>query len=141
MAGFPRLRYKEGNVVTQLTIDRAHLALPHLVHCAQQHRAITYGELSKRMGLSHHRPLSNPLYFIRDEICTPRGLPLLTAIVVRQDTHLPGDSWLPEGTGHLSDDEYEREFRRNRDLVFVCDRWGALLEDLGLNPIQESEDK
>jgi hypothetical protein len=122
-------------MATELTIDRAHQALPYLVQCAEHRETITYGELARRIGLPHHRPINLPLYYIRDEICIPRELPLLTAIVVRKDTGLPGGSWLPEGTGHLSEEEYRREYEKYRALVFNCEKWDDLLEELGLPPV------
>lgn len=126
-------------MATELTIERAYLALPHLVRCAKQRKTVTYGELARKIGLNHHRPINGPLYYIRDEICSPRGVPLLTAIVVRQDTHLPGDSWLPEGTGHLTPDQYQQEYQRYRNKVFAYDAWDALLEELVLPPVQDAK--
>ena len=119
-----------------LTIDRAHLILPHLVQCAQTRRTITYGELGERIG-AHPRTLGGPLGYIRDEICIHRGLPLVNALVVSTTTRMPGAGWLPEGTGHLAPDEYQREYEKLRDEAFACDAWDALLEALGLTPIRE----
>jgi hypothetical protein len=125
-------------MATELTIERAHLALPHLVHCAKIRKTITYGELAEKID-AHHRAIFRPPGYIRDEICIPRGLPLITALVVNKMSRMPGESWLPEGTGHLEPDEYQREYEKFRDEAFACDAWDALLGDLGLPPVQDAE--
>jgi len=109
--------------------------MPHLVNCAKTRSTITYGELGERIG-AHHRAVARPLGYIRDEICIPRGLPLITALVVNKTSRMPGESWLPEGTGHLTPDENQREYEKFRDEAFACDAWDALLGDLGLPPVQ-----
>ena len=124
-------------MATELTIERAELILPHLVDCAKTRSTITYGELADRIG-AHHRSISRPLGHIRDEICIPRGLPLITALVVNKTSRMPGDSWLPEGTGHLTPDQYQREYEKFRDEAFACDAWNALLDELGLPAIREA---
>jgi hypothetical protein len=124
-------------MATALTIDRAHLILPHLVRCAETRRTITYGELGERIG-AHPRTLGGPLGYVRDKICTPRGLPQVNALVVSTTTRMPGPGWLPEGTEHLTPDEYQREYEKLRDEAFACDEWGALLEALGLAPVREA---
>ena len=122
-------------MATELTIERAELILPHLVHCAKTRSTMTYGELGARIGV-HHRVVSWPLGYIRDEICIPRDLPLITTLVINGYTQLPGDSWLPEGTSRLSPEQYEYEYTRYRDNVFAHGGWDALLKELGLPPIQ-----
>ncbi|TEU17046.1 MAG: hypothetical protein E3J21_09285 [Anaerolineales bacterium] len=126
-------------MTTEYSIKNAHLALPHLVHYAKMRKTITYGELAKKIGL-HHRATSHLLGYIRDEICAVRGLPLINAIVVNQNSQLPGEGWLPGGTQHLSPDEYKREYEKLRDEVFACDAWDALLQELGLSPIPKTDD-
>ena len=104
-------------MTTPLTIERANILLPYLVQAAQKRQTPTYGELAKKAGF-HHRGMSLVLGYIRDEICASRNLPMLTAIVANKQTGLPGDDWLPEGTGNLSPAEYRHEFEKYRDLVF-----------------------
>jgi len=125
-------------MATELSIERGRLALPHLVHHSEMRKTITYGELAGKIGC-HPRVLRLVLEYIRDELCLPRSLPLLTAIVVRKSTGLPGDGWLPGGTSHLSPEEYRRKFEEVRDQVFACDAWYALLTELGLSPVQGTE--
>lgn len=125
-------------MTTKATLKLVPRLLPHLVTCARRGEVITYKNLGAKIGV-HYRAVTPCLYYIRDEICHPRGLPLLTAIVVRQDTGLPGGSWLPEGTEHLSDEEYRREYEKYRAQVFACDKWDSLLEDLVLSPSRSEQ--
>jgi hypothetical protein len=131
---------EEGFVMTtEYTIENGRLVLPHLILAAQQRQILTYGELADKIG-KHHRAIRHALGYIRDEICTPRKLPYLTAIVINQDTQLPGESFLPEGTEHLDEEAYKQAFRTHRDAVFNCQEWDALLRDLGLSPITKTAD-
>jgi putative restriction endonuclease len=116
--------------------DNAHRALPHLVYCAHLKETITYGEIGRKIGI-HHRPVRFLLGYIRDEICLQRDLPLLNVIVVKQNTGLPGESFLPEGTRCLTDEEYRRRFEELRDQVFAYEGWDDLLADLGLTPLSD----
>jgi len=122
-------------MATPYTIANAHLALPHLVHCATMRKTMTYSDLGAKIG-QHWRATPHLLFYIRDEICIPRHLPLLTAIVVNKSKGLPGKSWLPGGTAHLSPEEYRQTYEAARDEVFAFDGWEALLEDLGLPRIR-----
>ena len=124
-------------MATPLDRENGLNALPHLVAKAQLGETTTYGDVGEAIG-KHHRRIPNALGFIRDEVCIPRGLPLINAIVIRKDTGLPGDAFLPEGTRHLSQREYADEFERFRDEVFRFDRWEDLLEELGSKPIHEA---
>lgn len=114
-------------------------ALPLLVGSAQKRQTITYGDLATRLGV-HHRPIRYLLGYIRDQICRPPGLPFITAIVVKGQTRLPGESFLPQGTDDLSKQEYRREFERLRDEVFAYPGWDDLLAELGLEPVTKTSD-
>ena len=121
---------------TNNACDNAYRALPHLVYYAHLQETITYGELGRRIGI-HHRSVRFSLGYIRDEICFKGGLPLLNVIVVNKYTKLPGESFLREGTSHLTDEEYRRRFEELRDEVFAYAGWDALLTDLGLTPVND----
>lgn len=41
-------------MTTTLTIDRVHLAPPYLVHFAQAGQPVTYGQLSRLIGVNPH---------------------------------------------------------------------------------------
>ena len=88
----------------------------------------------------HHRAARHFLGYIRDEICARNGHPYITAIVLNKGTDLPGENFLPEGTDHLTPEEYRRKFEEIRDDVFEYPLWEELLEALGLEPIPFSED-
>lgn len=126
-------------MATQKIIEYSRRALPFLVGCAQQRRTPTYKELAECAGC-HPRVTPHILGYIRDEICTPRHLPYLNAIVISQSTRLPGNAWLPEGTDHLSDEEYREQFEIFRDRVFAFSGWAALLKELSLTPVKMSEE-
>ena len=115
----------------------AMLILPHLVQCAQRRETITFGELARR-GDWHQRPLRYSLGYVRDTICRPRNLPLINSIVVTQDG-TPGESFLPEGTAHLSRMEHWTEAQRLQEQVFDYSHWDALLEELELSPLENAE--
>lgn len=123
-------------MATDYTIELSRLALPHLVYHAHLRNTITYGELGKSIG-KHHRPIKDALGYIRDEICVPRGLPMINAIVVNKNSGLPGHSFLPEGTDDLSKQEYKDRFWRLRDEVFMFPNWDSLLIELGLESIEK----
>jgi hypothetical protein len=119
------------------TIQDALAILPHLIYTAQQRQTITYGELAQKIG-KHHRPSRLWLTYVRDEVCIPRKTPYLTAIVVIQDNQMPGESFLPEGTDHLSPEEYQAAFEKHRDEVFGYQEWDSLLLELDLNPVAKT---
>lgn len=125
-------------MATEKTIECARLALPHLVECAKRGETITYGELGAKIDV-HPRAVSHFLYYIRDEICVFRGLPLLTAIVVHKSDGKPGESWLPEGTQRLTEAEQEHKFEQACREVFAYQDWDDLLGELGLLPTPDGE--
>lgn len=122
-------------MTTDRTIELAEKLLPHLVKAANQRQTPTYKELADKIGV-HHRYMRYILGYIRDEICLARGLPLLTCIVVNDSTKLPGDDWLPEGTTHLSKEEYRQKFELFRDQVFSFKGWNDLLKELDLDLLE-----
>ena len=124
-------------MATAYQIQTARLALRHLVRAAQRRETLTYKGLGDEIG-EHHRPLPRVLGHIRDDICRKKGFPIITALVVRDDTRLPGDEFLPEGSRGLTDAEFKRKFEEHRDAVFACERWDDLLADLGLSPIPKT---
>jgi hypothetical protein len=122
-------------MVTELIKQYGDRLLPYIVQAAETRKTPTYGELAEKIGV-HHRVINHVLGYIRDDICIPRGLPLINSIVVNNVTKLPGDNWLPQGTSHLSKAEYKQEFENFRDRVFAFDGWDKLLKDLNLEPIK-----
>lgn len=117
-------------MVTDRTIDVAHLLLPHLVSCAKMKKTITYKELTDKIGV-HHRTISHPLGYIRDEICDKQKFPLINVLVVRKDNGLPGVRYL----GHTKPVSVPR-FEKMKTDVFSCTKWDDLLRNLGLKSIK-----
>lgn len=114
---------------TRLAKARGLLALPHLVDAAKRRELITYKQLASKVGC-HHRALSYPLGYIRDDICRVRGLPMLTAIVINQGLKHPGDSWLPEGAHQLPPSQNRLRFEAECERVFACQEWDKLLDEV-----------
>jgi len=122
---------------TELSIEYGRKILPYLVQAAKANKTITYKELAKKIG-AHHRAMGTALGYVRDEICIPKGLPLISCIVVNGGTNLPGESWLPQGTASLNPEEYDAEFIRYRDQVMNYHGWDELLEELDISPIDST---
>jgi len=86
-------------------------------------RTVTYGEVGKATGMLPHG-LGLQLGYIRDHVCRERGLPWLTALVVNQETHRPGESFLP--VGHtIPERDQERLWRGMVLQVFAFD-WDSI---------------
>ena len=122
-------------MVTELSKENGEKILPHLVQAAKSLQTIPYGDLAEKIDV-HHRAIRYALGYVRDDICSARGLPLITSIVVNGTTGLPGSDWLPEGTAHLSKEEYKNKFEKYRDEVFAHQGWDDLLKELGLQPVK-----
>ena len=116
-------------MVTDRTIDVAHLLLPHLVSCAKMEKTITYGELADKIGVFHMTTF-RPLGYIRDEICAKRKFPLINVLVVNKNTGLPGVGYRSGGTISLV------EFEKVKTDVFSYTKWDDLLSKLGLKSIK-----
>ena len=89
-----------------------------LKQCAAQQRTVNYGDVGKQVGLAA-RGTAKPLYYIRD-VCLERGLPPLTALVVRKDTGLPSVGLKPDQTQVTRAEWHEMTSR-----VFAYD-WSAV---------------
>jgi hypothetical protein len=122
---------------TAYQIETTRLLLPHLIRAAKRRETPTYGQLGNAID-RHHRTIPDVLGYIRDEICQPRDLPLINAIVVNKNSRLPGESFLPEGTSNLTPQQYRQRFQDLRDEVFAYAGWDDLLEELGLTPIRKT---
>jgi hypothetical protein len=113
--------------IKQLSLE----ALPILVRSARQRKILSYQELTDKLG-KHPHIAAHILRCIRDEICIPRGLPYISAIVGHKNTLIPGDGFLPEGTAHLTPEEKKQKYEELRDEVFAFKGWEDVLVDLGL---------
>src|SRR5215210_5289286 len=121
-------------MATPYTVENGRLALPHLVECAKRRTIVTYKELGERIG-RHQRTVPHLLAYLRDEVCAPRDLPLITALVVSQETRLPGYSCLPHGPDRLDPVQYLEAVARHQEQVFGFGEWDAVLRSLDLRPL------
>ncbi len=110
--------------------EYAHEALPHLVQRAQQRLPIYYGQLGPRIGLNP-QGLGDPLDYVRDEVCVPRGLPHLSIIVVLKKTKMPPKEVI-EKSGVRPGETHKAAFERLKGEVFDHKGWDGLLSELGL---------
>jgi hypothetical protein len=99
--------------------------VPHLIDAAREGHKLTYKELADKVD-THWRPVPLRLGYIRDELCVPNGLPMISAIVVNQDTKLPGYSFLPNGTEGLTPQEYAEAAAAEQRRVFEYANWNRL---------------
>ncbi len=79
--------------------ERAARAWPILTRTAASKATITYGALSARLGLPHHRPLRYVLGKIQD-YCLDAKLPPLTILVVSQASGHPGAGFIAWEVDH-----------------------------------------
>jgi hypothetical protein len=121
-------------VTSPYSINNAMSALPHLVYCAMHGELLTYSELGELIG-QHYRACDPLLAYIRDEICIKNDLPLISVLVVNKNTRKPGNSFLPEGTGKMSEHETELRFERERRRVYAYPNWLEVLRKLNLQPV------
>lgn len=116
-----------GMMTTDYTIENAKLALPHLVRHAQMGKTLTYKQLGEKIDRHYRNAVPKLLGYIRDEICIKNDLPMLNAIVINNQTKLPGDSFLSEETNHWSKKKYRERYEEIRDAVFAYDKWDDLI--------------
>ena len=80
-------------------------------------KSLTYGELSKILGMSHHRPLRFVLHKIQDE-CRALGKPIITVLVVSKSKGYPGD-----GCDTHKQDEFEQALQDVSDSPWPTEPW------------------
>jgi len=98
----------------------------YLKKCADDMRTVTYGEVAEQTALAAPG-LTHQLAYIRDQICRPRGIPWLSAIVVNTQTRRPGHAFLP---GDISfGDDGDRLWRGMVLHVFAFDWEPVQFED------------
>jgi putative restriction endonuclease len=82
--------------------ELASLAWEPLVESAARHHLLTYQDLAQPLGLRGARPVRFALGPIQS-LCSERGYPPLTSIVINKQTRLPGQGFIA-GTGKLKED-------------------------------------
>lgn len=103
-----------------------------LIGIARENNIITYKQLSKRLGnqitpLNLGQPIGE-LSKISNEI----GLPLISVLVVNQDTHVPGDGFykLYAELKGMNIIDAMNDFENETIRVHECSKWDKLLESL-----------
>ncbi len=109
------------------TQARANRALPILVSTAKARGTLTYGDLAQRIGC-HPRAIGAVLGYLLYHVTEPRGLPLLTCIVLLKGSTVPGWGFLPNGEGRdLTPQQLESRYLLERDRVYAYPHWDDLI--------------
>lgn len=99
---------------------------------------ITYGELSKAILKKHnleinpHTVLPHKIGLI-SEVCYQLGLPMLSVVVVNDNSQLPGDGFYKlydklHNTNYFGNEYFEKKLRTQvKDQVFNCKEWDKLV--------------
>ncbi|QFT90839.1 HNH endonuclease [Bacillus sp. THAF10] len=108
-----------------------------LVSSAVKNQVIEYSRLSREIGgIISPIKLNEPLGEISLR-CIKKGFPPLSAIVVNQQTQLPGEgffTWVASKMGYidLPHSEWEDFFNKQKEAVFSCD-WDEYLDNKPTN--------
>jgi len=87
---------------------------------------ITYGDLAKRLSRPiNPRNLDQPLGQLSD-FCKENDLPLLSVIVVNQDTYFPGSGFFKYFFPQAKITEWEKIFIEQLNIVSSHRQWGKL---------------
>lgn len=94
--------------------------------------SITYGNVAMQLSADFNpKNLSIPLGELSD-LCRELGLPLISTIVVKQDTMLPGDGYYHYYFPGSYESEWEAIFEEQHRLVLECEDWSPLAKELGI---------
>jgi putative restriction endonuclease len=122
--------------------ERAYRAWNILYEFAKKKTTITYGELSKKLNLTHHRPCRFILELIQN-YCLDNKMPPLTILVINKTGKKPGGGFIAWDI-----DDYENGIKKvfeNADLFktnpFMYADKGETIEDLSEKHFNELSDK
>lgn len=94
--------------------------------------SITYGNVALQISSSFNpKTLSLPLGELSD-LCIDLELPLISTIVVNQDSMLPGDGYFNYFFPDSEEWEWEDIYKEQHQLVLECEDWSPLAEKLGI---------
>lgn len=102
--------------------------LPIIIDFAKNQKTITYGELAKKSGLNHHRPIPGALSFIRDKICIPNKYPEINIIVVNKSTGVAGEVTLTDDEEIFMSSSKTELWNKKLELVWNFKNWDLLKE-------------
>ena len=71
--------------------------------------------------------MGNPLAYIEEHVCRPKGRPWITSLAVRKDTHIPGSGFKPEG--FVVDDHHLAWWYEETQRVYAYDWSDVEIED------------
>lgn len=108
-----------------------------LVEYAENHKVITYNELSKRIdGQLSPRNLGDPIGRL-SEISHELGLPLISVIVVNQETTIPGDGYyrFAASIKGISEVQAMNDFQQETEDCKQCEDWSKLLGYIDIHEV------
>lgn len=103
--------------------------LPPLRQCAKDKTTITYQELGALVGISPNF-LSAPLDILRDRILIEHHLPRIDALAIDKETGEVGDNFLVDGREGISDKEFKKLIKAEREKVYAYERWDEIVSNL-----------
>lgn len=93
---------------------------------------ITYGELSRRLPFPiNPRNLDQPLGTLSD-ICSENRMPLISTIVVNQDTLMPGNGYFRYYFPGAKEQDWDRIFIEQYNRIKEFEQWEDLADLLGI---------
>ena len=114
-----------------------------LVEVAQNNEIITYNKVSKKLNNQIiPRNLGNPIGEL-SKIAYELGLPLISVLVVNQDTGIPGDGFykLFSELKGVSESEAIKSFQQEMENVHKCNQWEELINSFKFeNNLLENQD-
>lgn len=89
---------------------------------------ITYGELSRKINnCISPRNLNHPLGTLSD-IAMDNGFPRISAIVINQNTGMPGEGYFRYYAGGINDDQWEKFWLKDLTLIYNCKNWDEFIK-------------
>lgn len=108
-------------------IDVALYLISHVID-NRENPDITYGELAKGVGDELTPRTIEPFLGNISKVCEENGFPLISAIVVKSDSRIPGDGFFKSFFGKC-DLEFEiSKYIECRNAIISFNRWGQLAE-------------
>lgn len=112
-----------------------------LVSVAKENETITYNQLSQKLK-NQIKPinLGHPIGEL-SKICYELGLPLISVLVVNQDTGIPGDGFykLCSDLKGISEEEAMINLEKEKESVHKCSEWNKLLEYFNVDKINSEK--
>lgn len=89
---------------------------------------ITYGDLSQKIdNCISPRNLNHPLGTL-SEIALENGFPRISAIVVNQETLMPGEGFFNYFANGIAESEWESFWKEDIEKIYNCTNWDEYLK-------------